>query len=447
MGELAVYAAVPLIFAALCIRCRGGLSKCSGFLKERCFSQLPVSRRLISRCLMIVLAADALAAAVCIKEGQEDTARQGYLVRDGLGGISYETELKFDDGENEGTVTLEVEPVKYTAEEAAEILQAAAAEAFDRCLAGQDPLEVRADLNFVESSEEYPVDFFFITGDSEAVGWDGTLSDALPEEGTEVEIALEARFGGETEEELQEEGIFKKMTVVVYPKAATEEEALRREIRDAVGSEDAASERVSLPDSVGGKAVEWSKASASSGATVLFLGVAAAVFLLLSQQGRQERKKQARREELMRGYPALISKLVLYLGAGVSVRNAFIMMGEGYAKSLQAGGRTSPALEEAAICAAELRKNLPEEGVYLRFGERTGLPHYRTLASLLVQNLKRGNGAMLAMLENEAAEAFDERRKEARARGEKAGAKLVFPMLVMFGIILVICVVPAFTTM
>ena len=45
---------------------------------------------------------------------------------------------------------------------------------------------------------------------------------------------------------------------------------------------------------------------------------------------------------------------------------------------------------------------------------------------------------MAALLEQEAEEAFEERKNSAKKLGEEAGTKLLFPMLLMLGIVIAI---------
>ena len=61
-----------------------------------------------------------------------------------------------------------------------------------------------------------------------------------------------------------------------------------------------------------------------------------------------------------------------------------------------------------------------------------------------MQNLRIGSRELTAILEREASEAFEERKKQARILGEQAGTKLMFPMLLMLGLVLVILMVPAY---
>ena len=57
--------------------------------------------------------------------------------------------------------------------------------------------------------------------------------------------------------------------------------------------------------------------------------------------------------------------------------------------------------------------------------------------------LKKGNKGLCELLERESAEAFAERKNMAQHLGEEVGTKLLFPMLLMLGIVILIIMVPA----
>ena len=52
----------------------------------------------------------------------------------------------------------------------------------------------------------------------------------------------------------------------------------------------------------------------------------------------------------------------------------------------------------------------------------------------------------MQLLEQEVSDAFEERKNLAKKSGEEAGTKMLFPMM-MFGIIIVIIMVPAFLSL
>ena len=66
---------------------------------------------------------------------------------------------------------------------------------------------------------------------------------------------------------------------------------------------------------------------------------------------------------------------------------------------------------------------------------------------LLVQQLRKGSGGLVIKLHEEADQSFEERKNAARKRGEEISTKLLIPMFMMLGVVLVILLVPACMTM
>ena len=57
---------------------------------------------------------------------------------------------------------------------------------------------------------------------------------------------------------------------------------------------------------------------------------------------------------------------------------------------------------------------------------------------------RKGSGGLTDLLEREASDAFEDRKKLAKKLGEEAGTKLMIPMFMMLVIVLIIVIVPAF---
>ena len=72
---------------------------------------------------------------------------------------------------------------------------------------------------------------------------------------------------------------------------------------------------------------------------------------------------------------------------------------------------------------------------------------YLKLSSLLEQNRKTGLKNLRQMLDDDVADAFEERKNLAKKQGEKAGTKLLLPMFMLLAIVMVIVVVPAFMSL
>ena len=91
-----------------------------------------------------------------------------------------------------------------------------------------------------------------------------------------------------------------------------------------------------------------------------------------------------------------------------------------------------------------MESGVAELEAYRRFGERCGQIKYKTFSTLLIQNLQKGSRRMAEMLEREAMEAWDERKRKARVLGEAAATKLLVPMIMMLAVVMAVVMIPAF---
>jgi tight adherence protein C len=134
----------------------------------------------------------------------------------------------------------------------------------------------------------------------------------------------------------------------------------------------------------------------------------------------------------------MVSQITLYLGAGMSLRQAFTCMGQTKEK------KSPDVLEkECALLVRELAQGIPETEAIQRLGERSGLWEYRSFCGLLIQNRAKGNTDLLPMLQREAEKAFAERQRRARIMGNEAGTKLLMPMMLMLLVVLIVVLYPA----
>ena len=67
------------------------------------------------------------------------------------------------------------------------------------------------------------------------------------------------------------------------------------------------------------------------------------------------------------------------------------------------------------------------------------------LSGLLEQNRKNGSKNLRETLRLEMAEAFEQRKHQARRMGEKAGTKLLVPLFLLLGVVMVMIMIPAWT--
>lgn len=327
---------------------------------------------------------------------------------------------------------------KYTKDEA-EALYQNAIELLPGIICGSnDSLDdVRYDLNLVTRIDGYPFDVSWESSSYALVNTDGTVNNEELQESVIVMLTAGFRYDQWSWEH--------QMYVQVSPKIYTYREILRSRIEELLHIQEeqtGSTEVMVLPDSVESEPIIWKEIIEDSSGYLLMLVILAAGFLYFGAGRDLDRKLEHRKKELLLDYPEIVNKLSLYMGAGMTIRNAFVKMGEDYKK--QQKERRRYVYEEILITCNELQSGRSENDAYDHFGKRCQVPVYMKLSTLLSQNLRKGSNDLLYMLRQEADNAFAERKNLAKKLGEEAGTKLLLPMMMMLCIVMVIIMIPAY---
>lgn len=128
----------------------------------------------------------------------------------------------------------------------------------------------------------------------------------------------------------------------------------------------------------------------------------------------------------------------------MTVPNAWQRVVKDYCAKKQETGKKRYAYEEMLLTIYEMESGVTQTKAYERFGRRCRVQSYNRLATMLSQNVRKGATNLAVLLREEAAYAFEERKHTARRLGEKAGTKLLVPMMMLLGMIMVVIMVPAF---
>lgn len=276
--------------------------------------------------------------------------------------------------------------------------------------------------------------------DYDVMNPDGSIQEEnVPPEGVIVTATVEMTYG--------EESRLYEFPFYVYPRKKTPLESVFAELKAYFREHEtnAGESEVTLPAQAAGYELAWEEKPNHTALIFLALGAIAAVLIELSEKQKDADRQKERGKELLSDYPEIVNKLSLLLGAGMTVSMAWERIITLYEKQKEAGLQTErPAYEEMRQTSREIRDGVGERTAYEQFGERCGLRPYRKLSALIVQNLRKGAKGMTALMTAEADEAFELRKNLAKKLGEEAGTKLLAPMLMMLGVIVVILMVPAF---
>ena len=432
------YIVILVAFCILFVRARGLFSAAARYLHVRSEALARyISEETMKRMLFILFAANLLGAFMTWRDAESDTAAKGYLVRNEYGSDGGEAELTVTlDGEKQD-VELPLAARRMDRIELRKVLADRAGKLEKMILGDMDAGHVDRDLTLPEKAGNPSVKISWDTSNAALMDWEGILGPEVPPEGAEVKLTATLS--------IEEEEVEKEIKLKVYPRPMNDIEKLQQEVRNAVQeANDETEETVHLPENVGGKKAEWSQRQGNTGVILLLFGFLIAALYAYSKVRAGEKEAEKRDEEMLIDYPNIVSKLVLLLTAGMSLRKAFARIRTDYRDSLRHGAPKRAGYEEIVRMSLEMEHGVSELVAYENMGKRCRVNVYRTFSTLLVQNLTKGGDEMAAILSREAQEAYEDRKKRARILGEEAGTKLLLPMLLMLAIVMAILMIPAF---
>ncbi len=397
--------------------------------------------------MQMLFIGNGLALLLYVSEQMSGMLTDGrYIDRNTYGMGSMEMDLNAKITETDGTkssqnFTLTIEERQY---EKAVVKQMAAelTELLPNLILGSNvSLEaVRSDLELVQEVEGYPFQLEWESGDYSYINSDGcVINEKVEPEGVVVNLIVSMIYGDYREEQV--------IPVHILPSEYSSEEQLRKEIYELLikqEQQERSSEQVELPLELEGRTINWKEETDDASGTLFLLLCVAAVVVYFVKDEELREKVEERNKQLLFDYPRLISRVTLYLGAGMTIRNVFCKIALDYQKEKQAGGEARYVYEEMLLTCHELDSGVSETVAYEHFGKRCRLIQYIKFSNLLVQNLRKGSNSLLEVLQQESKNAFEERKNRARRLGEEAGTKLLMPMMLMLGIVMILIIIPAY---
>lgn len=384
-----------------------------------------------------------LGIAMELSSGDEkQISEDGSLQRKAAGegeGIS-ELVLSLPEIEEETEYTVSVPEQKLTESERDRYFKMAEEEIDESFLGGNPDLEhIFLPVSMKESFCGGIVEGEWILDDYSLVNPNGTLVEKdIPKEGAIVGAKVNLTYG-------DYEHIYEFSFRVCQRKLSASESVYRELDRyfEAEGGKEG-EERVKLPTEAAGMALVWSEKQGHTGILFLFLGVLAGGMIQVSGKSKENKERKERERLLMIDYPEIVNKLSLLLGAGMTVQAAWERIVITYDRQhKKKRDPPSPAYAEMQVTLREMKDGMAERSAYERFGERCCIRPYRKLSALIVQNLRKGSKGLTKLLEAEADDAFEVRKNLAKRLGDEAGTKLLGPMIMSLGIVVVIIMVPA----
>ena len=359
-----------------------------------------------------------------------------YLVRNdaGEGTLSYVLEYNVDGG-TDGEMEIPVEERQLSAQETETLFQRVK-EYLDKAVLGRNHSfnEIETDLFLPLNVPGEPVEIQWLPKDHRLLGSTGkVLNESLQEKEVTGITARIVYKESQTDYEIP---------LVILPRSLNEDERIRKGLEQKIMEENEKNENnyFCLPDSLNGSSLSWRLKDSSLSERLFVLGMLCMVVMSVYRDRILEERVKKRCAQIETDYPQVVHKFVLLLSAGLTVRRAWERIVEDYEKK----EIYRYVYDEMELSRREFSTGKSEIKVYESFGLRCKSQNYLKFSSLIIQYIKKGGRGMEELLLEEGRSALLKRRETAKCRGEEAGTKLLMPMMLMFIIVLVLIVLPAF---
>lgn len=304
----------------------------------------------------------------------------------------------------------------------------------------QDAMSVIENLLLIEHLPGYPFSIYWESSAEQIIDNAGTVYREYLAKDTLVTITAICTYL-----EYQWES---QICVNVLQEALTEEERYKRDLSLLLSEAEEKqqySDVLQLPEEFAGQPIvyrgvmKWDK--------FVILGVLLCVTgVLLWCGGDQDLRKERKKRQIgfEEQYLNLVSRLSLYLFAGVNVQTAMRYCVKDYVNKPTGG----EGLREALL---HFDKDLVNGYSFQRaldvFAERADHIYYKRLAGLLQQGVANGTSSLARMLQEEVEKIREDKRRQCKVKGEKMSSALIAPMLLQLCVVIALMMLPAFSNM
>lgn len=172
------------------------------------------------------------------------------------------------------------------------------------------------------------------------------------------------------------------------------------------------------------------------------------VFVPLLLVRDADRKVRQRKRAILMELPLLLNRLILLVNAGETVQQALIRIvesGEGQAADSGADKpeKAGPLQSELASAVKKMQNRVSFSRAMDELNRNCGVQEISVFVNALLLNYKRGGRELVSALSAMSHQMWEARKNAAKTLGEEASSKLVFPMVVIFLVVLVVVGTPA----
>lgn len=176
--------------------------------------------------------------------------------------------------------------------------------------------------------------------------------------------------------------------------------------------------------------------------TGLVIGTVLGILLPAAMIKDMHSKVQKRDHDILIELPELLNKIILLVGAGETVQKAI-----SHCVERKKQEKNHPLYRELIKMTDDLEGGYSFQQSFENFSKRCAVQEVSIFMTTVLLNFRRGGNDFVMALTDLSRVLWEKRKAITRTRGEQASSKLIFPMVVIFVIVIVLVGTPAFMMM
>ncbi|NDI35581.1 type II secretion system F family protein [Chengkuizengella sediminis] len=174
----------------------------------------------------------------------------------------------------------------------------------------------------------------------------------------------------------------------------------------------------------------------------MFIGLLLLIMLpFLLYRELNEKVKRKKREILME-LPILLNKIALLVNAGEQIQKALITSVESEKRN-----QVHPLYVEFQKVCMQLKNNVSFQQALEELSQRVAIHEVSIFTNTILMNYRRGGEQLSLSLRTLSHQLWTTRKTIARTLGEEASSKLIFPMILVFMVVILVVAAPAILMM
>jgi tight adherence protein C len=177
---------------------------------------------------------------------------------------------------------------------------------------------------------------------------------------------------------------------------------------------------------------------ASKDEAIFYFGLFLTILIPILLVKELEKKSKKKKDQIIMELPEFLNKVTLLVNAGETVQKSIIRCVE-----QKKNPEKSFLYKELLLVVNELKNNYSFQQVLEDFNKRCAIQEVSVFTTTVLLNYRRGGTEFVTALSSLSRELWEKRKALTRSLGEQASSKLVFPMVLIFLVVMLIIATPA----